>query len=533
MNEIIESKTNEALGKDELLTPKTENLKIDGTMPNYSDNTDCEDNNIEAPKVSLEKKGIEKAAAENVEHENAEIESNELKNNEHLIAENEKLPENKSSDESENERINSEDVNLNESTTIETAPTETEQKNTPEKVKPLSNEQVTEHTSALWKYNPIPENEPEPFPEYLTSFKQYPKSTVVGARVRGKKHKHEGTNCDDWFETANFEDITFVAVSDGAGSKKFSRVGARASCKAAVGFLVNAFEELYTENSGIREDLKLGLSDGKCMEACRVLAEKVRSSVIKAYEAVETAFYMRKTDSAYEKVLGRSLKISDLSGTLLIAVIIPTGEAKENLVISCQIGDGAIAILDTRGGYENSLKLMGIPDGGDFSGETDFLTSPKTRTEEALKSRTKIAVTSADMLFVMTDGVADDYFPNETEMHRLYLDLLINGIIGENKLPTEFTQEQMKMFKRIPDPLVYPWVNDKNVKVPVQYTKRIAEALGLSLEDIFTDRTTAYLASLEIKYGENVSQEEKLKIWLDNYVERGSFDDRTLVVVSI
>ncbi len=513
MNEIIESKTNEALGNDELLAHRTENPEIGGTMPNNSDNTEQEENNIEAPKVSLEKKG--KAVIESSEQENAEAESNELENNEHLIAESE------SSCESENYLVNSEDVNLNEST--ETAP---------EKIKPLTNEEVTEHTSALWKYNPIPENEPEPFPEYLTAFKQYPKSTVIGARVRGKKHKHEGTNCDDWFETANFEDITFIAVSDGAGSKKFSRIGARASCKAAVGYLLSAFEELYAENSGLREDLKLGLSDGKCIEACRVLAEKVRSSVIKAYKAVEAAFYMRKTDSAYEKVLGRGLKINDFSGTLLIAVIIPTGEAKENLVISCQIGDGAIAVLDTKGGFENSLKLMGVPDGGDFSGETEFLTSPKTRTEEALKNRTKIAVTSADMLFVMTDGVADDYFPNETEMHRLYLDLLINGILGENEF-SELTQEQMKLFKRIPDPLVYPWVNDKSVKIPVQYTKRITEALGLSLEEIFTDRTAAYLAGLEIKYDEELSQEEKLKIWLDNYVERGSFDDRTLVVVSI
>ena len=512
MNEIIESKTNDALGKDECSEPKcSETETIGGTMSNNSDNTEQEENNIETPKVSLEKKGIEKAAAEN----------GELENNKRLIAETENLPEIKCSNENENELVNSEDADLNESAG-----------NAPEKIKPLSNEEVTEHTSALWKYNPVPENEPEPFPEYLTACEQYPKSTVIGARVRGKKHKHEGTNCDDWFETASFEDITFVAVSDGAGSKKFSRIGARASCKAAVGYLLNAFEELYAENSGLRENLKLGLSDGKCIEVCRVLAQKVRTSVIKAYEAVETAFYMRKTDSAYEKVVGRSLKINDFSGTLLIAVIIPTGVEKENLVISCQIGDGAIAILDTKGGFENSLKLMGVPDGGDFSGETEFLTSPKTRTEESLKNRTKIAVTSADMLFVMTDGVADDYFPNETEMHRLYLDLLINGILGENEF-SELTQEQMKMFKRIPDPLVYPWVNDKSVKVPVQYTKRITEALGLTLEEIFTDRTAAYLAGLEIKYGEDLSQEEKLKIWLDNYVERGSFDDRTLVVVSI
>lgn len=404
--------------------------------------------------------------------------------------------------------------------------------------KALSNEEVTGHTANLWKYLPIPSHEPEPVPEYINGTVEFPGSKVVAARVRGKKHKHEGTNCDDWYEVANYERMTFIAVSDGAGSKKFSRIGARESCKAAIGFLVSSFEKLFTDKPELKEHLTLALTDSKCMEACGVLAGVVQQSVIKAHEAVEAAFYSRKTNPEYEKILGRGLQFKDLSGTLLIAVLIPISEiTKEHLVISCQIGDGMIAILNSEGEFSNSMKLMGVPDSGDFSGETDFLTSSQMKNIETLQHRTKISRTVVDTVMVMSDGVADDYFPNETQMRRLYFDLIVNGILEKPSKPISvatLTQAQMKLFKRIPDPLVYPWVNDQNVKIPIQYTNRILESTGLTLEDLWKDPTALNLARLELEENEkNTDLSEKLKIWLDNYVERGSFDDRTLVVVTM
>lgn len=407
-----------------------------------------------------------------------------------------------------------------------------------ERPKPLSNEEVTGHTASLWKYMPIPENEPEPFPEYVSGIIEFPGSKVTAARVRGKKHKHEGTNCDDWYEIANYDKITFVAVSDGAGSKKFSRVGAKESCKAAIGYMTTSFKKTLEKNPEIRENLKSELSDAKCMEACGILANIVQQSVVKAYEAVEAAFYSRSIDTDYFKILNRSLQFKDLSATLLLAVMIPINDAtKEHLVISCQIGDGMIALLNSRGEFSNSLKLMGVPDSGDFSGETDFLTSSQMKNIESLQTRTKISRSVVDTMFVMTDGVADDYFPNETEMRRLYYDLLINGIIGDHRTPIDIatlTPQQLSIFKKIPDPLVYPWVNDQNIKVSIQYTKRICEAAQITLEDIWNDSTILDLAKLEMdQINNNIDSGERLKLWLDNYVERGSFDDRTLVVVTV
>ncbi len=407
-----------------------------------------------------------------------------------------------------------------------------------EPVRALTNEEVTEHTAGLWKYFPVPDTEPEPMPEYLSSTLEYPGSRIIAARVRGKKHKHEGTNCDDWYETAHYGDITFIAVADGAGSKKFSRVGARESCRAAVGYLVKTFGETLAAQPSLREAAALPLADATCIQACGTLARVVQQSVVKAGAAVEAAYYSRAADPAYTAVLKRDLEFKDLSATLLLAVLIPMGkETKERLVITCQIGDGMIALLDTAGEFASSLKLMGKADSGDFSGETEFLTSPQMKQLETLQSRTKISRSAADLVFVMTDGVSDDYFPNETELRRLYFDLVVNGVLpGKDAAPglTAITPEQVRLLRRLPEAPVYPWVNDREVQVAVQYTRRICEAVELSMEEIWRDSAVLSLAGTELAGrvpAENAG--ERLKIWLDNYVERGSFDDRTLVIAQM
>ncbi|MGN0537629.1 MAG: PP2C family serine/threonine-protein phosphatase [Acutalibacteraceae bacterium] len=404
--------------------------------------------------------------------------------------------------------------------------------------KPLSNDAVTEHTASLWKYLPVPETMPEPSPEYKNDTVIFPKSRVTAARVRGKKHKHEGSNCDDWYEIANFEDITFIAVSDGAGSKKYSRIGARVSCKAAVGYLLKSIGEQVIKNPDFRKSLSLPLSEPSCAAVCRMLAEMVQQAAVKGFKAVESAYYERFADKNYYQDLKRSLQINDFSATLLLTAVIPISEeTKEVLVITCQVGDGMAALVNTNGEFETAIRLMGAAESGAFSGETVFLTSLPMNTMDALQKRTKIFRGVADTLLIMTDGVADDYFPNETELRRLYFDLIANGII-DNKTPIAptgaFTIEQQRLLEKLPVPLSYPWVNDRNIKYALHDTKRICEATGLSMKDIWSDDTVLALAAAESDVTNSTeNHSERLKIWLDNYVERGSFDDRTLVIVQM
>ena len=396
--------------------------------------------------------------------------------------------------------------------------------------KPLSNEAVTGHTASLWKYLPVPAEEPEPAPETLRLYQKYGGGVVTAARVRGKKHKHEGTNCDDWYEVSGFQNLLLAAVSDGAGSKRFSRIGARESCRAAAGCLRRELEGLWTP--ALAADAALDIGEPRCMAACTALAGAVQRSVLKAREAVESAFYTRVNAPAYEAVLGRPLELRDLSATLLVTVVIPSG-AGGRLVISCQVGDGMIALVDRKGPFDGSVRLMGTADSGEFSGETEFLVSPKMSSLEALQSRTKLSWSRSDLLLMMTDGVSDDYFPHETELRRLYFDLVANGIL-EGESPGELTEERLRLCRKLPQPLSYPWVNDQRVQVPLHYTRRILETAGLTREDLWRDGTALAAARAELE--EQLALPDparRLERWLDNYVERGSFDDRTLVIAEL
>ena len=215
----------------------------------------------------------------------------------------------------------------------------------------LSEEELLLHTAALWQYHPVPEDEPDAAPEYMTEEKKIGAADFVAARVRGKKHKHDATNCDDWFASAAVGDIAIVAVSDGAGSKRFSRVGARAASEAAVGSIYEQLHQSDAASAEKRAAFALPMEDAAFGEACAKLGALLHAGVLDARRAVLAAFHERCGRQAYTKLLAR------------------------DLVLSCQVGDGMTCAIDTHAPYGSAVKLLGKPDSGDFSGETDFLTS--------------------------------------------------------------------------------------------------------------------------------------------------------------
>lgn len=389
-------------------------------------------------------------------------------------------------------------------------------------------ENAVDRAAALWQYKPIPADEPEPYEEYISSHSENGGIKITGARVRGKKHKHDGTNCDDWYETAVSGNWTIAAVSDGAGSKKFSRIGAMESCKAAVTYIK---EKLDATPSDMNDKLSLPMNEAAFMEGCSYFAAMIQDAVDKAYEAVKAAYEERKTKFEYLKLIDRDLEFKDFSGTLLLCIILPVTveEHTEYFAAACQIGDGIICSVDRSSEFDKALRLLGTPDNGAYSGETDFLTSAAMRKKETLMSKTKIMRGKTSCIMLMSDGVADDYFPNSPELLRLFLDLELNGIL---KTPETVSGESEVSCENIPEPVSYPWVNDNEKLIPVQYTKRVAESTGKSLEELWNESSLIKQASLEnfsTELPEN--SDERLLRWLDNYFERGSFDDRTLLIL--
>jgi hypothetical protein len=382
-------------------------------------------------------------------------------------------------------------------------------------------------TGPLWKYVAIPTDEPDPHAESDSRAAVSPEGwPIIGARVRGKKHKHEGTNCDDWFEFATAGCWTLIAVSDGAGSKRFSRVGARASCQAAIQQLTadlakHRLVEREWSKEVFQRDGETGAFGAADVEHVQ---EALHRAMTAALEAVKREAETRTESPDHERVLGRKLVLSDLSATLLLAVHtrVRFKERDYSFALACQIGDGMTAALDTNG----KILPLAVPDSGAFSGETDFLTSEDKLTRANLCRKTFPLFSPARALMVMTDGVADDYFPADPELLRLFADLVLNGALA---LPETGIEEQTVAPVDI-ETTAEVAAAEGPKQVRLRSAVLYAEKRGVSMAELVL--STPLLRAGQVREPEAPEPPcERLRVWLDSYQVRGSFDDRTLVVL--
>lgn len=393
--------------------------------------------------------------------------------------------------------------------------------------KKLSDREVMERTAGLWQYREIADDGLEQHSEFHTKHTETPFAEIIAARARGKMHKRDGTNCDDYFETAATDECVIAVVCDGAGSKPLSRIGSRVSSETACAFLKAELSELFKASPEVKTALCAKMDGAEFMEGCMKVVQLVQQSAQKALDAQKDKLAELSADEKYKSVLGRAPTLSDLSATFLAAVIIPLDaeRGREVFVSSVQIGDGCVCAIDSKADADSCLKLLGTPDSGAFLGETDFLSEKNTR-PDVIAAKTRVSRGTSDCFLLMTDGVADDYFPANPMMKRLYLDLGLNGIIPMNGELSESED---------PAPVFYSSVSMSRRSVALQYAKQLLSGSSdEAINGLWDKRDCLRAHSLEaFRMSIGDTPEECLCVWLDNYNERGSFDDRTLCVVRI
>lgn len=384
--------------------------------------------------------------------------------------------------------------------------------------------------SSKWKNLP-PAEEPDPHPEFDERSGKSPEGyAIIGARARGKKHKHEGTHCDDWLDFAVGGAWTVMAVCDGGGSYKFSRVGARVASEKAVQVLK---ERLASHQIAHRESW----SNASFEEAdVTYVKEALVDSLAAAWQAVKVAAVERAESEAHRKILGRPLTVKDLYATLLVAVhtTVKGADDERSLVLSCSVGDGMVAVIDKDAG----TRLLMTPDSGEHSGEVRFLDDREIEPGK-LHGKLRCFFGSLRALLLMTDGVADDYFPNDPGMSALYGDLVLNRILSVNASDDEIASALAPTKWTTLDD-VEPARFQAQLETPTSAAERavflrsltaFADALGLPLQEVV--KSIPLLAAGcrgEPMCGEK-TPEGRLKVWLDSYHVRGSFDDRTLLIL--
>ena len=227
---------------------------------------------------------------------------------------------------------------------------------------------------------------------------------IAGASVRGKLHAHRALWREDAFAFGSADEWTVLTVSDGAGSAPLSRVGAHLACEVAVGHLVKRLSGLPLSSEseeGLRED-----------EMPRLLAA-LAGAAQAALRAIRNEAETRERPP------------EELSATLLVAIHRPW--RGRHLVGTIQVGDGAVALLDWEGG----LTLLGVPDHGEHSAETRFLTTQGV--EGTFSNRVLFSIKERlRCVAAMTDGVSDDFFPEEKRLVELLLGQDLLGIKGRD-----------------------------------------------------------------------------------------------------
>lgn len=292
---------------------------------------------------------------------------------------------------------------------------------------------INQDPRKLWKNIPVDwDNMPEPKYRKEDTQSEYvkvealadgtPQKDIVAASKRGRSHAQEGKPRDDHFKMKHTDNGWYImAVADGAGSAKFSREGSRIACEESVNFCIvqlNSNKEF--ENAIARYDELKGEGENDARKIVGDYIYKiVGTAAFKAHKAINAEAAMAKNQP------------KQYATTLLLTICkkFPFGW----FLASFWVGDGAICLYDRQA---HTAKILGVPDEGEYAGQTRFLTMPEIFKDAAsLYQRLRFnIVNDFTALFLMTDGVSDPKFETDANLNNpdkwdtLWNDLKENGV---------------------------------------------------------------------------------------------------------
>ena len=227
---------------------------------------------------------------------------------------------------------------------------------------------------------------------------------IVAVSKRGRSHANVGSFRDDDFAFKYFETSgwSVVAVSDGAGSAKFSRQGSKIACNTILDYFDKKFtagefavlDELIAEhaaNTGTDTQKKISL----------FIYQNLGGAAKQAHNDIET---FARAEGAEPK---------DFHATLIFTLV--KKYASGYAVLSFGVGDCPVGLVSKD---RSSVSLMNKLDVGEFGGGTRFITMPEIfRDGFATRFGFKL-VADFSCLMLMTDGIYDPKFEVEANLEK-------------------------------------------------------------------------------------------------------------------
>ena len=186
---------------------------------------------------------------------------------------------------------------------------------------------------------------------------------TINYEVCGRKHLKNGTPCQDKTISFSNNEISVIALADGAGSATHSQYGAEVAVKAITDYLSNSFTDIYNCEKAI--DVKENIIG----EVQRRLKEEEKKHLC---------------------------TLGNLASTLLAVAI------KDDNYIIVHLGDGVIGYVK-----EGVLRVASKPENGEFSNTTVFTTSYNVINSIRVYKGKTYGITS---FVIMSDGTSISFY---------------------------------------------------------------------------------------------------------------------------
>lgn len=228
---------------------------------------------------------------------------------------------------------------------------------------------------------------------------------IVAASLRGRSHAHIGSARDDDFSISYQENGSWyiTVVADGAGSVEYSREGAHIACTTVSEVCNTMFSKYNNEIDELIKSFQRDSTDIKRKKLGDILYNVIGSAVFKAYKDIE------------KEALEKDVPIKEYSTTLLVSI-----SKKFDFgwfIASFWVGDGGIAIYNKDTQY---IKIMGESDGGEFAGQTRFLTMGEIMQSTEIYRRLRFEIVEDfTAIVLMTDGVTDPKFETDSNLMKI------------------------------------------------------------------------------------------------------------------
>lgn len=215
--------------------------------------------------------------------------------------------------------------------------------------------------------------------------------------VQGRGHISEGIPCQDKVFTINEPHVSVISLADGAGSQKFSHIGAETVCRVTAEFFKEHCDEFTAGNP---EELKTEL-----------------------YRTLITNLEIKSQEN-------NCTSIKELASTLLCIAVC------KDKVITVHIGDGII--VERNNGV---LSVLSDADNGEYANQTTFVTSSSAMEHFRLSITPLEPYT--DAFFIMSDGSMDSLYNPVKKKPSVALSTFAD--MGM-KLPPEFIDDELRKF---------------------------------------------------------------------------------------